>query len=77
MTDNTNEVFETPDLNLATFLKVAKGYDTCGHRFKGDQLIIQFRISKEIGQAAREAYLNSQFSIYDATKRNFLQLLKR
>jgi len=72
-----DEKFETPDLNLATFLKVVKGQSTDGHRFKGDQLNIKFNISRAEGQQAREEYLNSPFAMYDATKRNFLQLLKR
>jgi hypothetical protein len=76
MTD-TNGKFETPDINLATFLKVVKGHNTDGHYFKGDQLVIKFDIPKSEGQQAREEYLNSQFAMYDATKRNFLQLLKR
>lgn len=69
--------FETPDINLATFIKAVKGINTAGHYFKGDQLVIQFAIQKDEGSLYKEEYLNSPFAMYDATKRNFLQLLKR
>jgi len=69
--------FETPDINLATFLKAVKNINTAGHYFKGEQLVIQFPIPKEEGRQYKEEYLNSPFAMYDATKRNFLQLLKR
>jgi hypothetical protein len=69
--------FETPDINLATFIKSVKGINTAGHFFKGDQLVIQFPVPKEKGAQYKEEYLNSPFAMYDATKRNFLQLLKR
>lgn len=69
--------FETPDINLATFIKATKGISTAGHYFKGEQLVIQFPITKDEGRKYKEEYLNSPFAMYDATKRNFLQLLKR
>lgn len=69
--------FETADLNLATYIKSVKGVSTAGHHFKGEQLVIEFPLTKEEGRQYKEAYLNSAFAMYDATKRNFLQLLKR
>ena len=69
--------FETPDINLATFMRSVKNISTAGHYFKGDQLIIQFPIPKAEGCQYKEEYLNSPFAMYDATKRNLLQLLKR
>lgn len=69
--------FETPDINLATFMRAVKNINTTGHYFKGDQLIVRFPVPKEEGYQYKEEYLNSPFAMYDATKRNFLQLLKR
>jgi len=69
--------FETPDINLVTYIKAIKGINTAGHYFKGDQLVIQFPITRNEGNMYREEYLNSPFAMYDATKRNVLQLLKR
>ena len=67
---------ETTDINLATFVKVVKGIDSCGHRFEGKQLFLRFPLTKEEMSAFKEEYINSVFSIYDATKRNYLRLLK-
>lgn len=67
---------ETTDINLATYIKVVKGIDSCGHRFEGKQLFLKFPISQEEMSAYKEEYINSTFSIYDATKRNYLRLLK-
>jgi len=67
---------ETTDINLATYIKVVKGIDSCGHRFAGRQLFLSFPISEEEMSAFKEEYINSTYSIYDATKRNYLRLLK-
>lgn len=71
------ETQDTSDINIATFVKVVKGVETAGHYYKGSQLWIRFAISKEDMQRYKEEYINSVFSNYDATKRNFLRLLKR
>jgi hypothetical protein len=66
----------TSDVNLATFIKVVKEIDSCGHYFEGKQLFLKFPITKEQMSQYKEEYINSIFSIYDATKRNYLRLLK-
>lgn len=76
MADVTN-LQETSDINVATFIKFVKGVDTAGHRFVGEQLRIKFRITDEQMAEFKEEYLNSQYALYDATKRNLLRLLKR
>jgi hypothetical protein len=76
MADST-ELQETSDINVATFIKFVKGVDTAGHRFVGEQLRIKFRVTEDQMAAFKEEYLNSQFALYDATKRNLLRLLKR
>lgn len=68
---------DTADINLATFVKVVKKIDTAGHYFKGNQLWVRFDITDEQMSEFKEEYLNSIFAMYDATKRNFLRLLKR
>lgn len=68
---------ETADINLATFIKVIKGINTQGHYFKGTQLRVCFDITETQLAAFKEEYINSPFSNYDATRRNFLRLLKR
>jgi hypothetical protein len=66
----------TGDINLATYIKVIKGIDSCGHHFEGRQLLLRFPLTKDqIGQI-REEYINSVFSVYDATRRNYWQLTK-
>lgn len=67
---------ETSDINVATFIRFVKNIETAGHRFVGDQLRIRFRIRPEELRRYTEEYLNSHFALYDATKRNFLRLLK-
>lgn len=67
---------ETTDINLATFIKVVKGIDSCGHRFEGKQLFLRFPLTKAQMSEYKEEYINSVYSIYDATKRNYLRLLK-
>lgn len=68
---------DTADMNLATFIKVVKKIDTAGHYFQGQQLWVRFDITEEQMSEFKEEYLNSVFAMYDATKRNFLRLLKR
>lgn len=66
----------TSDVNLATYIKIVKQTDSCGHHFEGRQLFLRFPISEEQMRTYKEEYINSIFSIYDATKRNYLRLLK-
>lgn len=68
---------DTPDINIATFIKEVKGKDTQGHYYKGSQLWVKFAITDEEMKRFKEDYINSIFSRYDATKRNLLRLLKR
>lgn len=75
-TTTTQNTIETPDVNLATYIKVVKGIDSVGHRLNERQLLIRFPITQEQYQVYKEEYLNSLFSYYDATKRNFLRLAK-
>jgi len=74
---DVTDLQETSDINVATFIKFVKGVDTAGHRFVGEQLRIKFRITDEQMAEFKEEYLNSQYALYDATKRNLLRLLKR
>ena len=71
------ELQDTSDLNVAAFIKRVKDIPTAGHYFAGDQLRIRFRITADQLAAFKEEYLNSVFMLYDATKRNFLRLLKK
>jgi len=68
---------DTADINLATFIKVVKQIDTAGHYFKGNQLWVKYNITEAQMSEFKEEYLNSVYAMYDATKRNFLRLLKR
>lgn len=68
---------DTADMNLATFIKVVKKVDTAGHYYLGQQLWVRFDVTEKQMAAYKEEYLNSIFAMYDATKRNFLRLLKR
>lgn len=68
---------DTADMNLATFIKVIKGIDTAGHHYIGEQLRINFNLTTQQMADYTEEYLNSQYAVYDATRRNFLRLLKR
>lgn len=67
---------ETSDINLATFIKEVKGVDAAGHFFRGHQLWIRFAITKEAMQTYSNEYINSVHARCDATRRNFLRLLK-
>jgi hypothetical protein len=67
---------ETSDLNLATFIKEVKGVDSAGHRFEGRQLWIRFKMTKEDMALHSNEYINSIHARCDATRRNFLRLLK-
>ena len=75
--EEKNESQETSDINIATFIKFVKGVETCGYRFAGEQLRIRFKITEQQLIDFKEEYLNSPYALYDATKRNFLRLLKR
>lgn len=66
----------TTDINLATYIKVVKSIDSCGHHFEERQLHLHFPVTKEQMSVFKEEYINSVFSVYDATKRNYLRLLK-
>lgn len=68
---------ETSDINLATFIQEIIKIKTCGHYHAGDQLRIKFPITEEQLEDYKIQYLNSAFAGYDATKRNFLRLLRR
>lgn len=72
-----NKLPDTADMNLATFIKVVKDIDTAGHYYIGQQLWVKFDITEQQMSEFKEEYLNSVFAMYDATKRNFLRLLKR
>jgi hypothetical protein len=68
---------ETTDINLATFIKVVKSVPIAGTHFNGHQLCISFNISAEDLKTYEQAYLNSPYADYDATKRNLVRMLKR
>ena len=70
------ELQKTSDINLATFIKEVKGIDAAGHFFVGRQLSIRFDITKEQMDEFSNEYINSIFARCDATRRNFLRLLK-
>lgn len=74
MTDNNK--FETPDLDIAAYLKEVKGLPVVGHRFNGKQLLILFEITTEDFEVARQEYWNSIQARCDASRKNFLQILK-
>jgi len=69
-------MIETSDMNLAAYMKVLKRISTAGHRINERQLLLQFDITPEELKQYKEEYINSAFADYDATKRNFLRLLK-
>lgn len=77
MSDKQECVHETSDLDEATYLRAIKRYPVLGHRFDGHTLHIRFAISAEDAQKSKEDYLNSDFPIYNTTKRNFMRLLRR
>ena len=68
--------WETSNINLAAYIKHAKNIDTCGHRFNGRQLCIEFEITEDEANQYAKEYINSTYAGYDSTKRNFTQLLK-
>lgn len=72
----TNTIQSTPNINLATFIKEVKDVASSGHYFKGNQLWISFKITREEMQQYETEYINSIYSRYDATRQNFLHLLK-
>lgn len=77
MSQQDKKLPDTADMNLATFIKVIKGIDTAGHHYIGEQLRIYFDITSQQMAEFTEEYLNSIYAVYDATRRNFLRLLKR
>ena len=75
-TEEKQKTQDTSDINLATFIKEVKDIASDGHRFQGKQLWIQFAISKEDMALYSNEYINSIHARCDATRRNFLRLLK-
>jgi hypothetical protein len=67
---------DTSDINLATFIQEVKNIESAGHYFKGKQLWIRFDITQEDMQNYSHEYINSIHARCDATRRNFLRLLK-
>ena len=70
-------MIDTPDLNIATFILAVKRIKTKGHYYKGDQLRIKFDLTQEEFEEHKGDYINSEVALCDATRKNFLQLLKR
>lgn len=70
-------MFETSDINIATYLKWVKKLSPSGHRYEGSQLLLRFDVAETEGELYKMEYINSEFSGYDATKRGFLKLLTR
>ncbi len=75
-TDEEDTIQDTSDINLAVFIKEMKDVGTAGHYFKGKQLWLRFAITKEQMQQFKNDYINSILARCDATRKNFLQLLK-
>jgi hypothetical protein len=70
-------MIDTPDINIATFIVAVKRIKSKGHYYKGDQLRIKFDIPPEKFEEYTGDYINSDVALCDATRKNFLQLLKR
>ena len=73
MTDK--DFTETPDLNLAVYIKAIKGHEVARHRKKGKTLIIGFAITREVMARYKEDYVNSEQALCDSVRRNFFHLL--
>jgi hypothetical protein len=67
---------DTADINLAVYIKEVENIETAGHYFKGKQLWIQFAVSKADMRRFKDGYINHLLARCDATRKNFLQLLK-
>ena len=67
---------DTADINLAVYIKEVEKVETAGHYFKGKQLWIRFAIPKADMRKFKDGYINSLLARCDATRKNFLQLLK-
>ena len=67
----------TTDINLATYIKVVKHVPLTRYYFNEKQLCIEFDVSLDDLNKYQEEYLNSQFADYDASKRNFMRLLRQ
>lgn len=71
-----NNTQDTSDINLAVYIKEVKDVASVGHFFNGNQLRIKFAISREEMQQYSNEYINSVQARCDATRRNYLHLLK-
>ena len=71
-------VFETSNINLATFIKEVKKIPVAGHRYdERDRVIILFEgVDESQVDLWRHQYLNSPWATWDATKQGFLSLMK-
>ena len=67
---------DTADINLAVYIKEVGLIETAGHYFKGKQLWIRFAVTKDDMCRYKDGYINSLLARCDATRKNFLQLLK-
>jgi hypothetical protein len=76
MTPEQEKIQETSDINLATFIQEVKGIESAGHSFRGKQLWVHFNISQEEMRNYSHEYITSVHAKCDATRRNFLRLLK-
>ena len=69
------ELTETPDLNLAVYIRAIKGQEIARHRKRGKTLLISFAISKDTMARYKEDYVNSEQALCDSVRRNFFHLL--
>jgi len=76
-TDETVDVTETHDLNIAANIKEVKEVPTMGHVVRDRKVYIQFGLSAEVFAAHQNDYWNSVHARCDSTRKNFLQLTKR